>query len=189
MPEAPDMAQAARGVLGFAKHIADEYGWLIGQCAYTLNNMAGELEAALAKGDAAGIEAGARSLERTIDELCSANPTLQVFVAMTLSIFGTVSPADPILANSLLEELGDLANAIRNNEPDASARFQAYSDKLVGILNRIEREGNKERICHVCNAPNKPGATVCVSCGATLDVLGFGGIRSIRRATIRGGRR
>ena len=177
--EATDVAQAARGVLGFAKHIADQYGWLIGQAAYTLNSMAAELEGAIAKGDAAAIEAGMHKLERAIDELCKANPTLQVFVAMTLSIFGTVSPADPVLANDLIEELGVLANAIKNNEPDASARFQAYSDKLVGILNRIEKEGNKERICHVCNAPNRPGATVCASCGATLDVLGFGGIRSI----------
>ncbi|MDD5017786.1 MAG: Hsp70 family protein [Eubacteriales bacterium] len=194
LPENGSLLKEARGTSNFAKYIVSEYGWLIGTDAYQLNALIAELDGAIVK-TTPGSETAAKDqelikekkeeLNRALNDVIDDNNLLNVFLSMHAEISSRIMPLNPVEGNSLTEELERIEIEFKNKDSAATAKLNAFSQKLNNKLKEIKREP-ENRKCTECGAVNSPNATRCASCGANLDVLKSASIQNILSNSFKG---
>jgi molecular chaperone DnaK len=170
----------AYGVMAYAQHIVNRYGWLIGQYAQGLNTLSAQLQGAIEKNDRVMIEDRANKLGDEIQRLMQATdrtgevvPTmLGWFIAFHGAIASVIQPIDPANAQILLDELEDIERAYERRSPNADARFNSYAEKLTNALEKAGEMRPEGVRCPSCGASNRLGARYCAACKADLWILG-----------------
>jgi molecular chaperone DnaK (HSP70) len=174
------LRQNAENLVGYTMYIVNEYGWLIGQAAYKLNNLIGGLQEALHKNDTNMIEAKLNELSIEIGNLMQVpgpggQPVpsmLGTFLTLHGVIVTMIQPTEPALAQNLREKLSAVVEqAFKNHQPDAMTKLENFGQELEQALGKIPPP--KEGIpCPLCGHHNMKMVMYCEACKANLGLLG-----------------
>jgi len=161
----------AEGLIGYITHIVNRYDWVIGQIAYDLNNLKGELQEAIRKNDRSIMESKTKEISAELEKLMQTT-LLGAFMAMLGAIGAMIHPVDPALAQNLREELEGVERVFKTGQPDAMARLNAFSEKVQKIIKGIKlpEEGIP---CPRCKklSQNPRDGRYCEFCGDDLWTL------------------
>lgn len=176
------LMEQAEGIIGYAKYIVNNYGWLIGSdAAYILNNLIGNLQEAIDKKERTLVENKINELNTEIEKLMEtrdfsgkSEPTLlAIFMIMHGRIMSDIQPVEPAKANNLRQKLLDIEHAFINGHRDATDKLNAFVSEFISVIEEIEkRPGAKgTKVCMVCGHENPSGTRYCESCKADLYLL------------------
>ena len=173
LPE--DQYTPARNIIAFAKLIVNEYGWLIGNSAYKLNDLVGQLEYALNKNDSSQIKQKTDELTNELDSLLKTNLVGDLFL-LRMKIFNQLEPGDPVLANRFKTELFAIEGELKQGRYDARDKLVNLSERLETAVKQLKPTGIK---CPICGYENPAGIRYCEGkkkdgkpCGADHWILG-----------------
>jgi len=170
----------AEGVIGFVHFVVNEYGWLVGPAAFTLNQMKGELQEALQKNDEALVRQKLEALAKEAEKLMQRpgpdgkpQPTLLgTFIALHGAVASIVQPGDPVEAQNLREELKAVELAFKNRDPRAMEKLNAFAIKLNQAIKKAQEREPEGRKCKSCGTVNPVTVRYCTGCKADLWQLG-----------------
>lgn len=167
----------AQGLINFAMFVTNQYAWLIGAEAYTLNLRIEELRKACASGDETLKRTAMERLNGVLDSLLTSNELLASFVTIHSFILQTVQPVDPVQCANLREELFSIEQMFRDGNPDAMNKLIAFSERL-GRMGGGDPDPRKIKKCHTCGHENPSSAVVCENCKVLLNIVEMGDIRT-----------
>jgi molecular chaperone DnaK (HSP70) len=170
----------AEGLIGFVNFVVNEYGWLLGQAGYQLNQSKGELQEAVKKNDRPLMEKKLKELSgqadklmRTTDRTGKPVPTLLgTFIALHGAIASIVQPGDPVEAQNLREELKAVETAYKNKDPQAAQKLNTFAAHLEQAIKKAKERHPEGQKCRSCGHYNPFGMRNCAKCKADLWIMG-----------------
>lgn len=182
--EADSLMVQAERMIAFGRYIVNQYGWLIEQSTYHLNNIIWELEEAINKKDHSLLESQIEKLDDEINKLMLTTDVfgkpvpslLGVFMGMHGAIASIIQPFDLAEANRLKGELNDIEEAFKNRQFNAMDRLNAFGEKLNKRLEEMQKMHPEGIRCPSCGNLNPVGIRNC-RCGEDLWILGHEKVR------------
>lgn len=177
--------EQAEFALNYAFFILNEYGWLIGQYAQSLNNAINNLSEKIKTNDEKGIQSNMDKLNSEISALIETkdnfgNPVmtwLGIFLSSDLAINMYINQTEPLKAKTLKDELKILEKYFTDRGPDFDAKFNEFSMRLDKAISEAIKKMPGGIECSVCGFHNQflGGRTAmgikCEKCGADLTIL------------------
>lgn len=165
------LGEQAENMVNYVRYIINEYNWIIGPHAYTLNTMATELEQAVAVKNTPLIQTRFNQLNLKLAELLKSSD-LGAFLSLHGAIITVIQPVDPAQANELRGELKTIEQAFKNKSPDANSRLTQYLQKFNQAIQAAQQKKPEGRPCPNCGTQNPMGSRHCQSCRTDLWILG-----------------
>ncbi len=165
-----DVRNLAQNIIGFCAYLLDEYDWLLGTAAYSLNQQTEKLRTLLAGRDLRAVERETSALEQAIEQILDANQLLNLCIGIETRLAMTLRPVDPAQADALQREFKEILQLLKSGAKDGVNRLTAFTDKLMDILQK-QQGGKSTIICKKCGTENPLNARVCRKCKQNLRLL------------------
>lgn len=148
-------------LIGYAEFVVHEFGWALApDKVYQLNRAVEEVRQAIGSGDAQAINDKVTALDQETDKVPD---VVKVLIGIRGAI-GRIRLADPVKAQSLAEELGEIEEGLKRGDKTAFDKLDKVCGEVTGAIEAAEDvlTSSGSQKCPVCGEETK-GKRVCAN--------------------------